>query len=48
MRYEEILGSEAYIRRLIELAASLDQTTDPDFIVVPPGGELRQADFLDR
>lgn len=46
MNYDEILGSDAYIRRLIEVATALDQA-DKDFIVVPPGGELRQKDFLD-
>lgn len=46
MSYDEILGSDAYIRRLIEVATALDQA-DKDFIVVPPGGELRQKDFLD-
>ena len=45
MRYEEILGSEEYTRRLIEIAASLDQADD-DFVVVPPGGELTQAQFI--
>lgn len=45
MRYEEILGSEDYTRRLIEVAASLDEVDD-DFVVVPPGGELTQALFI--
>jgi hypothetical protein len=46
MRYEEILGSDAYVRRLVEVAAALD-TADGDFVVVPPGGELRQSQFID-
>jgi Protein of unknown function (DUF1638) len=45
MRYEEILGSDAYIRRLVEAAADLESAGD-DFVVIPPGGELRQAHFL--
>jgi len=44
MRYEEILGSDAYVRRLVELAAAPDQT-DEGFIVIPPGGKVRQEQF---
>jgi hypothetical protein len=45
MHYEEIIGSEDYTRRLIEVAASLE-LADEDFLVVPPGGELEQAQFI--
>ena len=45
MRYEEILGSDAYVRRLVEVAMALD-TRDTGFVVIPPGGELCQAMFL--
>jgi hypothetical protein len=61
MRYEEMLGSDAYVRRLAELvsgamqegavgtvagiAAALDGV-DRDFLVVPPGGEIRQEQFM--
>ena len=53
LRYEEILGSDAYVRRLIELvltvdhngAGALDAAGD-DFVVIPPGGEIRQDDFI--
>ncbi len=45
MRYEEILGSDAYARRLVEVAAALD-TADSNFVVVPPGGEIRQEQFI--
>jgi hypothetical protein len=44
-QYEEILGSDAYVRRLVEVAAALDQA-DGDFVVVPPGGEISQAQFM--
>ena len=44
-RYEEILGSDVYVRRLIEVAAALDQA-DGDFVVVPPGGEIKQTQFM--
>jgi hypothetical protein len=45
MRYEEILGSDSYVRQLAEIAADLNKAGG-EFIVVPPGGVLRQADFL--
>ncbi|MBM3145034.1 MAG: DUF1638 domain-containing protein [Chloroflexi bacterium] len=45
MRYEEILGSDGYIRRLIEAAAALD-TADGEFVVIPPGGEIEQEMFM--
>lgn len=45
MRYEEILGSDRYVRRLIEIAATLDKADD-EFVVVPPGGEIRQEQFI--
>ena len=45
MRYEEILGSDAYVRRLVEVAAALNKA-DGDFVVVPPGGEIRQEQFM--
>jgi hypothetical protein len=45
MQYEEILGSEDYINRLIQVAVALDQAGE-DFIVVPPGGELSQSQFI--
>lgn len=43
-RYEEILGSDGYVRRLIEVAAAIDKA-DSDFIVIPPGGIITQAMF---
>jgi len=45
MRYEEMQGSEAYIRRLVEVAAALD-SVDGDFVVVPPGDEIQLSQFL--
>jgi hypothetical protein len=44
-RYEEILGSDVYVRRLIEVAAAIDKA-DKDFVVVPPGGEISQQQFI--
>jgi hypothetical protein len=75
MRYEEILGSDDYVRRLVEMAvalangraqqaddsinagspgapglqASVPQPAhrlDADFVVIPPGGEIRQELFM--
>jgi hypothetical protein len=45
MRYEEILGSTGFFERLLQAASKPDLAQD-DFIVVPPGGELRQSQFL--
>jgi hypothetical protein len=45
MRYEEVLGSDIYVRRLIEIA-STPEMADDDFVVIPPGGEIRQAQFI--
>lgn len=44
-RYEEILGSDLYIRRLAEQADGYDPASD-DFLIVRPGGMLTQHDFL--
>ena len=46
MRYEEILGSDRYVRRLIEVIEQPD-TSDDEFIIVPPGGRIRQEMFWD-
>jgi hypothetical protein len=60
MRYEEILGSDAYVRRLVEAAQALgngnpktaewdkDGSSEltEDFVVIPPGGEIRQDMFM--
>ena len=45
MRYEELLGSDIYVRRLIEIATSTDKA-DADFLVIPPGGEITQEMFM--
>lgn len=45
MRYEEILGSDAFVRRFLEVAANLERAGD-DFVIVPPGGEVRQEQFI--
>ncbi len=45
MRYEEILGSDVYIRRLVAAAANPEEAGD-EFLIVPPGGEVRQEEFI--
>jgi hypothetical protein len=45
MRYEEILGSDDFVRRLVE-AATVPDNAGHDFIIIPPGGEIRQEQFL--
>jgi len=45
MQYEEIVGSDHFVRRLVEVAAALDKA-DGNFVVVPPGGEIKQMDFI--
>lgn len=45
MRYEEILGSNTYARRLVEVAQDLSKTDD-DFVIIPPGGEIKLGQFF--
>ena len=45
MRYEERLGSDRYLRQLIAVARGLDPA-DGDFVVVPPGNQIRQEHFV--
>lgn len=50
MRYEEITGSDSFVRRLIEVMNLGDDLTTEnagsDFIVIPPGGEIRLEDYI--
>ncbi len=53
MRYEEILGSDAYVRHLAELIQAVAQRglaalegAGKDFLVVPPGGVILQEQFI--
>jgi hypothetical protein len=52
MCYEEILGSDDYVRRLIETAIALrddalrPEEVGPDFLVISPGGEIRQDMYM--
>lgn len=43
-RYEERIGSEDYVKKLMTVAHQLSESTD-DFLVIPPGGEVKQEMF---
>jgi len=45
LRYEELIGTDSMLQRLIEIAAELDQA-DENFLIVPPGGTLTQNQFF--
>ena len=45
MEYEEILGSDIFVRNLVDVAADLDKADD-DFVVIPPGGQIEQNHFI--
>jgi hypothetical protein len=44
-RYEEILGCDTYIRRLVEVSLDLTKAGD-DFLIIPPGGTIQSHPFL--
>jgi len=45
MQYEEVHGSEEYIRNLVTAVATLSESDD-QFLVIPPGGRIQQYQFL--
>ena len=45
MEYEEVLGSEAYIRGLVKAVSTLSKSSE-QFLVIPPGGSIEQSQFL--
>lgn len=45
MCYEEIFGSDDYLRQLLDTALDLTRLSD-DFILIPPGGTLTHAHFM--
>lgn len=45
MVYEEMLGSDSYIRDLVKAVGSLQESND-QFLVIQPGGAIEQNDFL--
>jgi hypothetical protein len=44
MRYQELLGSDRYVRRLVDAASAFDRA-DGEFLVISPGTEIRQELF---
>jgi hypothetical protein len=53
MVYEEILGSDDYVQRLVEVAGEVRENgaeaaigMGNDFLLIPPGGEIRQHEFI--
>ena len=45
MRYEERLGSDSFVRRLLAAPEVLEHL-EGDLLVIPPGGEVQQSQFL--
>ena len=45
MNYEEVLGSDAYIRKLVGAGNMLNDSNE-EFLVIPPGGVIQQIQFL--
>jgi len=45
MDYEEVLGSDAYIRDLVKAITTLSQSND-QFLVIPPGGGEQRRSSL--
>jgi hypothetical protein len=45
MRYEEMLGSDRYVQRMVHVAADLEQANG-DFLVIPPGDEIHPERFM--
>jgi len=45
LRYEEIVGTEDMLLRLIQISARREPAGD-DFLIIPPGGVLKQYQFM--
>ena len=45
MQYSELVGSDAYITGLMQAITTL-QASNEDFLLVPPGGTLKQSQFI--
>jgi hypothetical protein len=45
-QYSERLGSDRLIRRLIDLGSSGPEKASSEFVIVQPGGEIRQESFM--
>jgi hypothetical protein len=47
MRYEELLGSDEYVRRLVDVS-NVSANNDKEFVIIPPGGEIRLEQFIQK
>jgi hypothetical protein len=45
LTYEEIVGSEGYLQQLADAPARV-QELGPEFVVIPPGGVVKQSMFM--
>ncbi len=45
MEYEEILGSDGYVYRLVEAITQVSHSNE-EFLVIPPGESIQQSQFL--
>ena len=45
MKYEEIIGTDDYFNNLKDIALDLEGPTD-EYLLIPPGGKLTQAQFF--
>lgn len=45
MVYEEVLGSDIYVRRLVAAITELSHSND-DFLLIPPGESIQQSQFV--
>lgn len=45
MKYEEVRGSDAYIRELVQAVSTLSESNE-EFLVIRPGGRIDQSEFL--
>jgi len=46
MRFEETLGSDIYVQNLLSIAMGRREVDD-DFLLITPGGQVQQLQFLD-
>ena len=47
MRYEEMLGSDEHVRQLVDVSES-SADNDENFVIIPPGGEIRLEQFIQK
>lgn len=52
MRYEETVGSEDYVRQLVDVSVALARGSEipnqlrNEFVIIPPGGQIQQLMFM--